>query len=221
MSLPQGHGGIFICYRREQTAGDAGRLYDRLSNYFGEDHVFMDIDSISFGRDFVAAVREALNECDILLAIIGRDWLTIKDSKDRRRIDNPDDWVRVEIETALQRDIRVVPVLIDGAKLPDPDDLAPSLRPLVRRQALELSYVNFNSEITRLIEAVDGVFREKLGQYPAAWQASAPPPIPVNYASGNSRSPFFEGSATWVWGAIGLTASIVTVILVLYYSTRR
>jgi predicted ATPase len=161
MSLPQGRSGIFISYRREHTAGDAGRLYDRLSNHFGKDHVFMDVDSIGFGKDFVTAVRESLAESGILLALIAQDWLTAKDSKGRRRIDDPDDWVRVEIETALQRDIRVIPVLVNGAKLPDSDDLPPDLRPLVRRQALELSHTNFNSGVARLIETVEEVFREQ------------------------------------------------------------
>jgi TIR domain len=157
MSSLRSRGGIFISYRREETAANAGRLYDLLSDHFGEARVFMDIDSIVVGVDFTRAVIEAVSGCNILLALIGRDWLTITDSKGRRRIDNPNDWVRIEIETALQRDIRVVPVLVDGAVLPQADDLPPSLQPLVKRHALELSYTGFRSEVTRLITAVNEV----------------------------------------------------------------
>ena len=165
MSSPRGHGGIFISYRREETAANAGRLYDRLSDRFGEDRVFMDVDSVAYGVDFTRAVIDAVSGCDVLLALIGRDWLAITDEKGRRRLDNPDDWVRVEIETALQRDIRVVPVLVDGAVLPQVSDLPPSLRPLTRRQALELSHTGFRSEVTRLIAAVDQVIEAEPGRF--------------------------------------------------------
>src|SRR5215469_5399031 len=157
MSSLQGRGGIFISYRREESAANAGRLYDRLSDQFGESRVFMDVDSIAIGADFTEAIIGAVSGCDILLALIGRDWLTITDSTGERRIDNPEDWVRLEIETALQRDIRVVPVLVDGAALPRAGDLPPSLRALVRRQALELTHAGFRSEVSRLIAAVDDV----------------------------------------------------------------
>jgi hypothetical protein len=151
------HCGIFISYRREETAGQAGRLYDRLSGRFGTDRVFMDVDSIAFGLDFTQAITEAVSRCAILLALIGRDWPTATDSRGRRRIDDPDDFVRVEIEAALARDIPVVPVLVEGAALPEAGDLPPGLRPLVRRQALGLSHAGFGAEVSRLIAAIDQV----------------------------------------------------------------
>ena len=157
MSSLRGSGGIFISYRRQETAAYAGRLYDRLSEHFGEDRVFMDVDSIAIGVDFTQAIRDAVSGCRILLALIGQDWPAITDDKGRRRIDNPDDFVRVEIETALQRDIRVVPVLVDGATVPDADELPQSLRPLVRRQALALTHIGFRAEVSRLVAAVDEV----------------------------------------------------------------
>ena len=159
-----GSGGIFISYRREETAAQAGRLYDHLSNHFGEDRVFMDIDSIAIGTDFAKAVIDAVSGCNILLALIGPRWSAITDSKGIRRVDYPQDFVRVEIETALQRDIRVVPVLIDGAVLPQAADLPPSLRPLIRRQALELSHTSFRSQVSHLIAAADDVFEVVPGQ---------------------------------------------------------
>src|SRR5215472_5291211 len=159
-----GSGGIFISYRREETAAQAGRLYDHLSNHFGEDRVFMDIDSIAIGSDFTKAVIDAVSGCNILLALIGPSWSAITDTKGIRRIDYPQDFVRVEIETALQRDIRVIPVLVDGAVLPQSADLPPSLRPLILRQALEISHTSFRSQMSRLIAAVDDVFEVGLGQ---------------------------------------------------------
>jgi hypothetical protein len=160
MSSLGSRGGIFISYRREETAANAGRLYDRLSDRFGEDHVFMDVDSIAIGTDFTRAIAEAVSGCDILLALIGKQWSAITDSEGRRRLDDPADFVRIEIETALQRNIRVVPILVDGAVLPRADELPQSLRSLTLRQALELTHANFRLEMPRLVaavaEAVDG-----------------------------------------------------------------
>lgn len=164
MSSLRGRNGIFISYRREETAAQAGRLYDHLSDHFGEDRVFMDVDSIAIGTDFTKAVIQAVSGCSILLALIGRHWSAITDIKGIRRIDYPDDFVRVEIETALQRDIRVVPVLVDGAVLPQAAELPLSLRPLVLRQARELSHTSFRSEVSRLIAAVDEILDAKLGR---------------------------------------------------------
>jgi WD40 repeat protein/tetratricopeptide (TPR) repeat protein len=157
MNSGQRRGGIFISYRREETAGQAGRLYDRLSGRFGAGRVFMDVDSIAIGVDFTTAITEAISGCDILLALIGREWLSITDTGGRRRLDDPDDFVRVEIEAALQRDIRVVPVLVEGAVLPHASDMPPSLGPLVRRQAFMISHAGFGAEVSQLIAAVDVV----------------------------------------------------------------
>jgi WD40 repeat protein/tetratricopeptide (TPR) repeat protein len=157
MNSGQRRGGIFISYRREEMAGQAGRLYDRLSGRFGAGRVFMDVDSIDPGVDFTTAITEAISGCDILLALIGREWLTVTDAGGRRRLDDPDDLVRVEIETALRRGIRVVPVRVEGAVLPQASDLPPSLRPLVRLQALMISHAGFAAEVSHLIAAVDGL----------------------------------------------------------------
>ena len=179
MSRSRSGGGIFISYRREETAAYAGRLYDRLSDRFGEDRVFMDVDSIAIGVDFVTAIQKAVSGCAILLVIIGRDWSAITDNKGRRRIENPDDFVRLEIEAALQRNIRVVPVLVDGAALPQGADLPLSLRSLIRRQTLVLSHTNFRSEISRLVSAIDEVVEVAPG--PPSMTA---PEIPAERSSG-------------------------------------
>ena len=106
---------IFISYRREETAYAAGWLYDRLHEHFGGSQVFKDVDSIPLGDDFVEAITRAVGSCDVLLALIGDRWLTVADERDHRRLDDSDDFVRLEIEAALARDVRVIPVLVDGA----------------------------------------------------------------------------------------------------------
>src|ERR1043165_3354644 len=107
--------GIFISYRRNDSAGYAGRLFDGLSAHFGEDQIFMDIDYIEPGEDFVQAIETAVGSCEILIALIGPSWLTIENVTGRR-LDNPNDFVRLEIVAALARGIRVIPVLVQGAQ---------------------------------------------------------------------------------------------------------
>ena len=113
-SIPAASGRIFISYRREETAYPAGWLYDRLADRFGSDQVFKDVDSIELGDDFVEVITRAVGACDVLLALIGQEWLTITDARGRRRLSNPHDFVRLEIEAALTRNVRVIPILVDG-----------------------------------------------------------------------------------------------------------
>src|SRR3954454_3717472 len=105
---------IFISYRRTDAAGHAGRLYDRLVDRFGQASVFKDLDSMEPGADFVEVIQETVARCDALIAVIGRDW-TAAEQGGSRRLDDPEDWVRLEIANALTRKIRVVPVLVAGA----------------------------------------------------------------------------------------------------------
>lgn len=145
---------IFISYRREETAYPAGWLFDRLEARYGEEQIFKDVDSIAPGEDFVERITTAVASCDVLLALIGDEWLTVTD-EGGRRLDNPKDFVRVEIEAALARNVRVVPVLVDGAAMPEAEQLPPSLAPLSRRQALELSPQRFDFDTNRLLDALD------------------------------------------------------------------
>jgi hypothetical protein len=161
---------VFISYRRDDSAPYAGRLYDRLADAVGAENIFMDVDSISFGLDFAEAIRTAVASCDVLLAMIGPEWLTISE-RGRRRLDDPDDFVRLEIEAALERNVRVVPVLVDEAELPTREQLPESLQPLVRRQTLRLSHDQFRIETQRLI---DDLLR--LSGTAAALPPNAPPP---------------------------------------------
>ena len=116
-------GRIFMSYRREDTAYPAGWLYDRLARHFARGQVFKDIDSIELGDDFVEVITTAVGSCDVLLALIGDRWLTLTGQDGRRRLDNLDDFVRLEIEAALARDVRVIPILVEGARMPRADEL--------------------------------------------------------------------------------------------------
>jgi TIR domain len=153
-------GQIFISYRREDSSASAGRLSDRLSNHFPSNQIFMDVDSVDLGEDFVKTIEKTVGSCDVLIAVIGKGWLSLCDQEGQRRLDNPEDFVRIEIATALKRDIRVIPVLVDGASMPRSRDLPDDLKALVRRNALELSHNRFRADSERLIDAVEGAFEK-------------------------------------------------------------
>jgi TPR repeat protein len=143
---------VFISYRREDTPGHAGRLYDRLQQEFGPDNVFIDVDTLLPGDDFVDAIGQTLDRCDLMLALIGPRWLTAADDHGRPRLDDQNDFVRVEIQTALERRIRTVPVLVERAPMPQEQQLPEPLRPLTRRQAIELSDARWASDVGALVE---------------------------------------------------------------------
>jgi hypothetical protein len=149
--------GIFISYRRQETSALAGRLYDRLVDRFGENQVFMDVDTIELGVDFAEVITQAVGTCQVLLAVIGPQWLTATDEGGRRRLDDPDDIVRLEIEAALRRSVRVIPVLAEGAVMPRRPELPESLAALARRNALTMRHESFRYDAERLIEAINRV----------------------------------------------------------------
>jgi len=148
-------GQIFISYRRDDSSAWAGRLYDRLFQHFSQNEIFMDVDTIEPGVDFVEAIEEVVGACDVLIAVIGTRWLTSSDRGGSRRLDIPEDIVRLEIATALKRGIRVVPVLVDGATMPEVGELADELKPLVRRNAVEIGHNRFNADSERLVTALE------------------------------------------------------------------
>jgi len=145
-------GGIFINYRRQETAWPAGRLYDALVEHFPAEQVFKDVDNIEPGEDFVERITIAVGSCDVLLVLIGPQWLTIIDETGRPRLDDPGDFVRLEIETALTRKIRVIPILVDGAQMPRANELPSALASLIRRNAVEINPLTFDTK--RLIATV-------------------------------------------------------------------
>ena len=158
---------IFISYRREDSQAWAGRLYDRIEERFRPEHIFMDID-MEPGVDFVEALETAVESCDVLVAVIGRLWLSVTDDSGRRRIDNEQDWVRLEIATALRRDIRVIPCLVEGAKMPHASQLPLGLAGLARRQAVSLTHERFRSDADRLTRVIERILeRDKAVPKPA------------------------------------------------------
>ena len=174
-SPPSAWGRIFISYRREETAYPAGWLYDRLADRYGGPQIFKDVDSIQLGDDFVEVLTRAVGSCDVLLALIGDQWLTVTDEHGRRRLDDPDDFVRLEIEAALTRKVRVIPILVDGARMPSTDELPDTLVKLNRRQALELSPARFEFDTNRLLKVLDWTLAELRTTQGDAALALAPP----------------------------------------------
>lgn len=165
--------GIFISYRRQESTKDARSLYERLRGEFGREGVFIDLEGLDYGVDFVESLGRQLEGCRVLLALIGPHWLTAKDARGRRRIDDENDFVRIEVRTALDRGIRVVPVLIDGAPMPVTEELPADLQRLVRLQALDLDFKRFDQDVGRLVS----VLRKLLGQ----GDTRPPPPPPSGH----------------------------------------
>src|SRR3954465_8175036 len=160
---------IFISYRRDDSAYAAGWLFDRLVDEFGPEQVFKDVDSIALGDDFVDAITAAVSSTDVLLALIGDKWLGMVDEHGERRLDDPDDFVRLEIEAALERDVRVIPILVEGARMPRSEELPQSVAALARRRALELTSSRFSSDMRTLL----GVLEKPL----LGAAAPSPPPL--------------------------------------------
>jgi len=148
---------IFVSYRRNDASSEAGRITDWLDRHFGEDEVFMDINALEPGVDFVEGIEQAVNMIDALIAVIGPGWVDAEDEHGNRRLDDPTDWVRLEIANALQRGIRVIPVLVKGAAMPPEAKLPDDLKPLRRRNALPITERQWRPGIEELIEALDGV----------------------------------------------------------------
>lgn len=155
--------GVFISYRREDSAGYAGRLFDILSSHFGRQNTFMDLDTIQGGDDFTSVIDQKIDVSDVLIAVIGSHWLTVKGQDGNRRLDDPKDFVRIEISRALERGIRVIPVLVGGAAVPAPEDLPEALRPLCERQALEIRDAHFHPDAQVLIELLQKALRANGG----------------------------------------------------------
>jgi len=173
---------IFINYRRGEDQAAAGRLYDHLEGAFTRARIFIDVDSIPPGRDFTEELAERVNQCDIFLAIIGRHWADAVDGDGGRRLDNSEDWVRIEIESAQRLGKQIIPVLVDGAEMPRPDKLPESLRPLTRRNALRLTHERFRADAQGLIEAIAKLREDARARAEAGARKRAQEPATVEAA---------------------------------------
>jgi len=162
---------IFISYRRDDTEGHAGRLFEDLCDRFGKAAVFMDVAGIEPGRDFRRAIEQQVASCGVLLAVIGKNWLTVTDRDGKRRLDDPYDFVRLETASALKRDIPVIPVLVHDAAMPRAEQLPDDLKELAFRNSVELTHARWPSDVQLLINAL-------LPHVDAAPRAPAPVPTP-------------------------------------------
>jgi len=147
--------GIFISYRREDSAAYAGRLYDRLSSRFGAAQVFMDVDDIPPGADFAAHIDAKVASCDAMIVVIGKNWLTARNAEGQLRLSDPTDFVGLEVALALQRGVLVIPVLVAGAAMPKTEELRKDLQPLARRNALTVNDQEFQRDADILIETLE------------------------------------------------------------------
>jgi ketosteroid isomerase-like protein len=186
---------IFVSYRRSDAPGHAGRLYDRLSERFGEAQVFKDLDSMEPGVDFEEVVRDTIAGCDAVVAVIGKDWLAPA-ADGTSRLHDPDDWVRLELASALSRKgVRVVPVLVAGAQMPSSSELPKDLKPLSRRHAVELTEAGWNSQVTQLLDslerALDGLSQKNVERLRTALEA-------FNRDGPEAIIPFLAPDVEWI-----------------------
>ena len=147
---------IFLSYRREDSADATGRIYDHLAERYERTSIFKDVDSIPFGVDFRKHLRTVIETCEVVLVIIGDRWLMIPDGSGQRRLDDPADFVRIEVESALQRDIPIVPVLVNGATMPRPQDLPEAMQELAYRNGLPVRHdPDFHNDLERLVKSLE------------------------------------------------------------------
>ena len=195
---------VFITYRREETGPHAGRLYDAMVARFGEGNVFMDVD-MAPGVDFIERITEAVAACHVLIVVMGPRWATVEDERGRARLADPEDFVRLEVETALRRpEVTPIPVLVAGAQMPNREDLPEEVRAITRRNALELSDVRWRQDVGRLIGTLDELLAEMTGVHPVAAASDRPPPS----AGGRWRRPLLAGLIGLVILGLGAFALI-------------
>lgn len=170
-------GSVFISYRREDSQGQARALFQDLVARLGRSAVFMDVDSIALGRDFREVLQERLATCDLMLVLIGPDWLSGTDRTGRRRLDNPADYVCLEIAAALERKIPIAPLLLQGAQMPTAEQLPESIRELAYRNGFELSHNRWDSDVQELMKRLGLAARADAP--PSEGPAPLAPPVPA------------------------------------------
>jgi thiol-disulfide isomerase/thioredoxin len=193
-------GKVFLCYRREDSGAHAGRVKDWLERDLGPDVVFMDVDDVPIGKHFVKVLTDQVARCAVLLAFIGKNWLDARDEDGNRRLDNPKDFVRIEIGSALQRDVPVIPILLDGARIPNANLLPKELEELSYRNGIDLRLSSFRSDVDRLLR---GLKRElEVGAVSATTEIKNPeqpqeePPKPIEAKINPSLSSAVDVSPT-------------------------
>jgi hypothetical protein len=193
---------IFISYRRDDSEGEAGRLFDDLTRVFGTDAVFMDVAGIRPGLDFVKAIEDNVADCGVLLALVGPTWVSIANGAGQRRLDDPGDFVALEIASALKRNVPVIPVLVHSAKMPTPDQLPESLKSFSYRNSVELSHTRWNSDVQLLVQALTAYIapsnptaKEPVhATVPVQLPAPNPHAVQAETAARRSRLPLISGA---------------------------
>lgn len=183
---------IFLSYRRDDSSGYAGRLFDNLSERFGRERVFMDIETLEPGMDFVAGIDQAIDSCGAVIAMIGPNWINAKDAEGRPRLNDPHDFIRLEINSALTRGVRVIPVLVHHAVMPQSEQLPEPLRPLCRLQAFEISDNRWEYDVQRLGDVLEPLIAESPGEQAATAAAR------VTEGSSSLKTASGSRSGTWL-----------------------
>lgn len=201
---------IFISYRRDDTEGQAGRLFEDLSDVFGPEMVFMDVAGIQPGIDFRRAIEQQTASCGVLLALIGRNWLTITNADGKRRLDDLNDVVRFETASALRRDIPVIPVLVQGSRMPRPEDLPDDLKELAFRNSVEITHARWDSDVQLLITALQSyVPRTVSTPMEGAVRSQGTSEIRSSAAESSASQRPAHGKSKWGVGVIALLVMIV------------
>jgi hypothetical protein len=214
---------IFISYRRDDSEGEAGRLFDDLTREFGSKNVFMDVAGIRPGVDFVKAIETNVADCGVLLAIIGPTWATIANAGGLRRLDDASDFVVLEIASALKREVPVIPVLVHGAKMPTQDQLPESLKSFSHRNSVELSHARWPSDVQLLIEALNSYVVPTKETVPEPVHATVPVQLPAPHQPGPpavARPDPKKSSVPWIAAiaAVAVIAAGVVIYLVTHHA---
>ncbi|MFY9937373.1 MAG: toll/interleukin-1 receptor domain-containing protein [Silvibacterium sp.] len=207
---------IFISYRRDDAEGEAGRLYDDLVRTYGDNSVFMDVAGIAPGLDFRNAIDDNVSGCGVFLAIIGSQWATIADSDGKRRLDDANDFVRLEIASALARNIAVIPVLVHEARMPHPDQLPDNIKDLAYRNSVEISHVRWNSDVQLLIAALKQYVTTSTATETQPVHATVPVQLPPPVSTDPPVSPP-PSRLPWIVGGI----AVALVLAVIGYFVAR
>ena len=213
---------IFISYRRDDSEGEAGRLFDDLTRAFGNDAVFMDVAGIKPGVDFRRAIEDNVASCGVFLAVIGTTWATIANPDGKRRLEDPNDFVALEVSSALKRQVPVIPVLVHDARMPPVDLLPEALKPLAFRNSVELSHARWNSDVALLIEALKAYVNPCSSRQPgseAPIHANVPVQLPAPHPPEETALPITAKSNVPMRAGIG-AAAVLAVGVGIFFATR-